>query len=344
MVFTQNCLIHKPSIMLDIFIERVNFMEEKILDMQAPIISSYTSYGVLFSIMPETTWPWIMNHFIQIRYECGWGIFAFDNHQMFLSYCPCLESYIVPRKILKSYYKKSFKEFIIEVINQDNYLFLYVDRYYLPVFSKFHNKHSIHELLIYGYNLEKNEVYIADNLPNGKFGKAVCSFEEIFKAYWGINDESPDFQTQFLVIKQNPKIKCELDMEQIRLSLKNMIESRPTIDLFNPQEHKFGFEALEYMKVYTEEFFKKNHQIDIRPFHFMYEHIILMKLRVEYLFKESKCIEIQEINKRLEELEDEYTHIRNKSIKDNITRRFENIDEISNKLEKIIRDEEKVNE
>lgn len=317
-------------------------VNQKVLYMGDPMVSSYTSYGVLFSIMPENTWPWVMNNFIQIRYECDWKIFVFDNHQLFLSYCPCLESYIVPRKILKSYYKKSLKDFIIEVINHENYLFLYVDRYYLSVFSKFNRHHKEHELLVYGYNLEKNEVYIADNLANGKFGKAVCNFEEICDAYWGIKDTMPDFETQFLVIKQNTKINCELNMEQISLSLENMIESRHTLDLYNPQQHKFGFEALEYVREYTETSFKQNHTIDIRPFHFMYEHIILMKRRVQYLFKAAQGMEVKSIVERLEVLENEYVHIRNLSIKNNLSRKFTDINEIIDRVEKIIDLEENV--
>lgn len=39
---------------------------KKILPVHQPIVTTFTSYGAIFSILPKSALPWIMNNFIQI--------------------------------------------------------------------------------------------------------------------------------------------------------------------------------------------------------------------------------------------------------------------------------------
>ena len=53
--------------------------KKKVLAIHEPLISTYTSYGAIFSIIPRSAMPWVLNNFIQIRHG-AWQRLTFINY------------------------------------------------------------------------------------------------------------------------------------------------------------------------------------------------------------------------------------------------------------------------
>ncbi|WP_027629583.1 hypothetical protein [Ruminiclostridium cellobioparum] len=307
-------------------------MNRKTLYMQDPIVSTYTSYGSLFSIIQDKMWPWVFNNFIQIRYARGWKIYAFDNHHMFLSNCPNIAYYILPQGIIINKWNKSLKELIIDSVNSDYYLFLYVDRYYISKSDYYLNYHFPHEIFIYGYDLEKDIVYIADNLQGGKFIKTECSFEEIENGYWHVKGDYT-FLIDVRLLKLKDDISSNFDLEQVRLGLDSYLHSKRTVDLLDEQKCDFGFDAINRLFWELENQSKEKAEIDIRPFHLLYEHKILMEMRVKYMVEQGYILDNCNLIRNLSDLKNDYFSLRNMLIKINIKRDSKMMRDIINKFQ-----------
>ena len=53
--------------------------KKKVLAIHEPLISTYTSYGAIFSNIPRSAMPWLLTNLIQINFVEAWGM-AFINY------------------------------------------------------------------------------------------------------------------------------------------------------------------------------------------------------------------------------------------------------------------------
>ncbi|WP_029501825.1 hypothetical protein [Lachnoclostridium phytofermentans] len=306
-------------------------MEQKILQTKKPSITCYTAYGLLFSVLPESMIPWIHNNFIQLRYSKGWNIVTFDNHHLFLSHCPSISFRTIPKYIITEGFLGNIKQLIIEAINANEYVFMYVDRFYIKEAQWFYQKkHMEHEVFIYGYDLGKDVVYLADNLQNGKFVFVECPFSEIEQSYRSI-DSRYDFMTDVGVLSVNPEVKSYINVKQIADGLERYIESKETFDVRYEQPCDFGFHVIEIVR---DKFLKcSNGDVDFRPFHLLYEHKLLMKQRVEYLqengYLVEGCVKLSDFG----ELESDYYTLRNTVMKYNLLKNRQMLEDIAVRLD-----------
>jgi hypothetical protein len=310
-------------------------MIRKTLQMCDPIINSYTSYGSLFSIINDSMWPWIFSNFIQIRYAQGWRIYTFDNHHLLCSNCPSLAYYVLPQDLIISKWNKSLKDLIIESVNSDYYVFLYADRYFLSISNRFMQVHFPHEIFIFGYNLEKDLVYVADNLQHGKFIRNECTFSELEAAYWAVKQQY-SFLTDVRLFKPKNDITPSFDLDQVLISLDNYIHSKRTIDLLNEQKCDFGFNALNRLLEDLNNRLKVTGSLDIRPFHFLYEHKLLMEMRVKYMTQNGYLKDKDNLIINFSKLKDEFLILRNTVIKYNFTQDIKILYNIIHKFEQNI--------
>ncbi len=306
-------------------------MEQKILQTKKPEITCYTAYGLLFSVLPDSMIPWIHNNFIQLRYSKGWDIVTFDNHHLLLSHCPSISFRTLPKYIITKGFSGDIKKLIIEAINENEYVFLYVDRFYIKAAQWFYQKqHMYHEVFIYGYDLEKDIVYLADNLQNGKFVFAECSFCEIEQSYNSI-DSRYDFMTDVGVLSVNPEVKSYINIKQIADGLERYLESKDTFDVRYEQPCEFGLQVAEVIR--NKLLLCSNGDVDLRPFHLLYEHKLLMKQRVEYLSEYGYLMEGSVNTSDFETLASEFFLLRNIVMKYNLLKNRQMLNDVIVKLD-----------
>lgn len=306
-------------------------MAKNVLKLGDPVISTYTSYGTLTSVMHKDLWPWIFNNFIQIRYAHGWGIFSFDSHQFLLSTCPGISFYNLPQEIVISKWGTSLKQVITEAIDMGYYLYIYADRYYLACTDYYQKEHLMHELLVYGYDLDQNLIYIADNLDDGKFIQTVCSLDELEKGYWTMSNEY-SFWTEVRFLKPIQNINYAIHVEQIITAMENYLNSSETYDLVRDQKYDFGMQAIQRIFTDIEQAALVGEALDSRVFHLLYEHKLLMELRLSYLMEKSIIDRDETFMELSNILKQDYFKLRNIVLKYNITRDASTLNKISERL------------
>ncbi len=301
---------------------------KKILPIVTPIVNTYTSYGTLFSIIPQDTIPWVVSNFIQLNYVEDWDMVTFDCHRMFLSNCPSISFYEMPREILLNGTQKSFKDIIVEAIDDGRYLFIYADRFYIPITPQYQKYHFQHEIFVYGYDLENNLVFVADNFRYGKFSFEKCGFSEFEEAFMNMSVDYPFMSTiRFLMVNENSQ--CRVNINQIIHGLDSYINSKESIDIVGPSNMKYGLSIYDY--------FGKNMKreeviLDIRFFHILYEHKLLMEMRLDFLIENGYVDENEFMVEQAKNLKQKSLILRNMVVKYCISPKKELYNNIYSKL------------
>lgn len=299
--------------------------------LREPEVSTYTSYGCLFSMMDEDLWPWIFNNFIQLRFAKGWGILTFDSHQLLLKNCPGISFYDLPQDMIVQKWDQSLRKVITESIDLGYYLFIYIDRYYITGTSFYQREHSPHELFIYGYDLEQDAVYVADNLQAGKFFAGRWSFEELEQGYWNM-EQTHGFLTEIRFLKRNVPSNSQIHLEQIAVNLEYYLYSRKRFDLVEDQEFEYGLQAVERLLAELELQPSAAEELDIRPYNLLCEHKWLLEQRMAYLMDNGFISEDRPLQRGMMQLREAYEELRDMVLQYNASRQTRLLRTISVKL------------
>lgn len=155
----------------------------KISDM--PLITSecWTYYKIAIIQTIPNYENWLINHLKLYIDGDGNAIFGEDGAMYPLSYyCDILN--IKDGKILEIE-KKQIVKYIIDTINANKYVLLDVN--FRRFFDPDENAFRLHETLIYGYDLEKEE-FITSILSNNTFKEICLSFKEVENAFEDVLD------------------------------------------------------------------------------------------------------------------------------------------------------------
>lgn len=138
----------------------------------------------MFAILenyPESK-EWIMRNCIniQISYEDGSDHFS---PKMLWNYCP----YVQTKDTTYGYCMNnwvSFVDFCKECIERESYILPILNMKYIPLYNCESN--SDHNPIIYGFDDENEEIYIADFFQNGIFSLETCKYSDINQAFIGL--------------------------------------------------------------------------------------------------------------------------------------------------------------
>ncbi|MEK3707939.1 hypothetical protein MKY87_28175 [Paenibacillus sp. FSL R7-0198] len=287
-----------------------------------PLINTFNVYASVLSIIGRDNInisPWLYNNFIQIRYVYDWHTYFFDNHHQIFDQCPWINHHVIPETILKNKWT-SLHEFIIDAINESRYVYLYVDRYYISASKAYQKNHNWHEIFIFGYDLEKGTFHVADNIQEGKYIHAECSFSELNEGYNAMNSDNEFFHNVHLLgIKEEHEYKFNL--QQVASTLENYVYSKPTIDMSFKEKSIFGIDALNLTIKSAVNSDPSSFRFDKRAFHLFWEHKKMMTLRLEYMYQLSLIPNGLELISSYKELESRYLMLRNLVIKYNISKK-----------------------
>lgn len=272
---------------------------------------------------------WIYNNFIHlmISKECHWGCFLFDNDTW--EDCP----WITRRRLERDYIDEKYKsiiEFVIECINRNRYVYLFVVKNYIKCYETEKENVSIHDVFVYGYDEERKILYIADFFKNGKYQLEECSFQEFIDAYQAFKKGYRDGLNGVCTIEVVEKeIEYNLSPQMIKLSLQDYLKgiyphSRYRFYYKNLWDYEFGIDIYTTLIKHCERI--KNgleEKMDFRMFELIYEQKKLMVDRILYL-KENKCLkEHDDIVNEFKEISIALLKSRNRYIKYMLVKRDE---------------------
>ena len=292
----------------------------KVLKVTYPSVTSWTWHANLFAMiesMPEAQ-DWIYSNYIQVHChldERREGLFFefFPTYTSILI-CPLLHNQYMDRKFIQNGWNE-WKDFLIDCIDNDYYIYGVCNEKYL------HNLQDdfLHELFIYGYDLNESVFYCADFTfsNSGKYTFTQKPMEQICQSFRDVPEqddyllcgEGGIILSKICPAKEKP---YEIEIPYLKRNLTEYLEGRNTFKHFSmlyntePKQNNdggkaqrklvFGIDIYDVLMAYLKGS-KDNFQPDYRAFHNLYEHKKLMVKRIEYL-KEKQLIP-QNINKEI---------------------------------------------
>ena len=307
----------------------------KVMELTKPPITTYPSIANVLSLVwdkNEAAMPWFCDHFIQLivrpNHADTFGDFYdhadLDNYFRLLYGMPGLGWMRVNSECA---HFTNFTEYIEYQIEKGYCLEACLDRFYLSFTKFYRKKHFIHSSFIYGYDKTERKVFVADFWEGGKYEKKIADYEEI----------NESMNNDYII----NLFRCEsrtytMNSELLKRYLSDYYYS---IDSFG----KYEFSNQDYNKgvvfglAYYDFLFdniREREIPDIRMYHILYDHKVLMKYRLAYLktllnFNEADleyCIKMNET------IIEESANLRNLVIKNCIDYSEENYHIIKDKI------------
>ena len=301
------------------------------LPVKYPPLTTFTGYAAALAILltHKASYDWVFSHYLQTyvidvvnrneninneNYDrqlrvpftaCFLG--DFDNRRLANSVddyfflrregCPYFDIFEIPNDML-DIYESSFSTFVKKMIDMSMYVFLYVD------VSKI-NEYNItipasHEILIYGYNDEKKEIYYGDfpNNPVNKYKFSTCSYEEIDTAYKNVVNLFVPPVKSVSIIRYND-FQGKYEYKYVQDTIREYIyPDRKKADGFREYtitnftwvnwktRVHIGVDVYTYLSEFCDvELAAGIKNIDYRLYHAMYDHKEMMLLRFDYLLQ-----------------------------------------------------------
>lgn len=267
--------------------------------MKEPIISGYPIHANLTSILPKhpSFRNWINTNYIQLRFDSYQeqnNYFLEFYQPLMRNHHPLLNIHSIQKKMLFQS-KIDIVDFLISSINSGNYVYVLIDQKYIEAYQRTESK--LHDLFIYGYDLDKRVFYTADFFqdPLPVYKHSAANFIELEKAITNYFDKNGDpwddvFGIQFININQYKTYKFSLN--DIIRTIKDYVNSHNTakdnefIEGIPPQmmefngspDPKFGMGIYDKLAEYADFDY-----YFLRASHILYEHKKLMKGRIDFI-------------------------------------------------------------
>ena len=306
----------------------------KTLPVTYPMITTYTQHAQLLSILEsyEFTKGWIFSNFIQLYmnrdYKHNWGDFYFPLPYELRPSDTC--KWILSQKIKRETVVKkwaSATDFAVDCINSDNYVHTMLNYYYVPSSVRYKRLNLLHDMLIYGYDLDEKVFYIADFFRNGKYCYEVISFSDFEQAFNTYNIATNHDYLNGLIYLYNVNKNCdyEFSIHNITSSIKAYLDnSIPEYwDKYNRKNSEnivFNREVYNTLINYITAKMDDRSEIDIRPFFLLADHKKMMCLRIRYLCEQGYFKHNSQNENQLDEIERKAKTLVTVIIKYNITR------------------------
>jgi hypothetical protein len=163
----------------------------KILPVGTPVFSSYKSFAHYLSIMgnKKQSTLWVINHFLQLytKYDkkdnvhfLDFNIGVYNLH--FHPNNPWLN--IESIETLRILRLMKLKDLIIDCLEDNRYIYMNCDPFYFPHSYSYQTNHRSSQILIFGYDLEKQIFHFADYSyrTNNKYEKFSLPMSTIVEA------------------------------------------------------------------------------------------------------------------------------------------------------------------
>lgn len=191
-------------------------IREKKLPIKYPIITSLPAFAnttAILSTREDVFLPWFCHNHVQLV--------AWESPEIYTQfYTPVFREYY--RLFVLHHYDKKvlvkwcddIVQFIIDAIDEENYVYLSIDTYYISAYKNFGKKHAPHDMLIYGYNQKKKMFYIADFF-NSTYSFSEGTFKSINDAFLSPYSDGEWFKGVQLLKFNEQKSEFKFDLNYL---------------------------------------------------------------------------------------------------------------------------------
>lgn len=288
--------------------------------MRKPVITSLPAIANMNAILghyEDKYWPWFVQNHIQL---VGWDnpeLYVQFYYPLFRKHYPLLSNQTLNKKYVQRM-GEDMAEVFMDFLDDDQYIYLSVDTYYIPAYKNANQYHHPHDMLIYGYDSKRKRFMIADFF-NGSYEFTEASFEEVLQAVNSSHCEDEYFN-HIQLLKYNPNEAFTLDMQHISLMLNDYLTSYKTSSRYKMVEEPgkdtdaWGISVFDILKKNLQDHSSAN----IRSLHLLWDHKVAMTYLVNYLGAEGKLRHYKAAANDYAEIETEALVIRNLGLKYNM--------------------------
>jgi hypothetical protein len=257
--------------------------------------------------------------------------------------CPFLNNYDVPAKVMGNLLDSPIS-LLKEAINLGMYLFTIVDISKITAFQR--KDYYQHDFFVFGYDDEKRIIHYADfhNISSGVYNYATCSYEEFITA---CNSATLKIANHKLCFAESVFFKYDLDFSYVRRRIREYVypSEKAEIDylqflymnraiycdnmkIFSGTNIYLALSQLisDVLRGYSD-------YLDVRFFHGLHDHKIMMIKRMEFLFENNFLVDSKrDLYQKYHTISSDTLQIRNNVIKFNITQKKSTLNELSDRL------------
>ncbi|WP_127530297.1 hypothetical protein [Paenibacillus kobensis] len=296
-------------------------METKQLPVNDPFLKGYVHHACCFSIIDplnnEQDALWFANQFIQLTCQTNIGLnrsaqLDFVHETFFAAYDYLLTIQNLHKNIIKKY-TGGVIGFVIDRINEDNYIELMVNEFHLPGSPSYQMKDHNHNIFIYGYNVNEELVY-ARYMHNGSFSDAALPYRTIETAFQTTNDRSEWSQYTKLYKKKTGAIT--FDGKRFFGYIADYLNASC---YFREDDDKaYGIAVYHYIIDYFDRLEHNETSDDIRILHLLWEHKRSMSHSMHYL-SNNRLMDIESaVIEQVDTIENQTLLLRNLHLKKQI--------------------------
>lgn len=351
------------------YFERMIMMNEKRLPLKDSPIRVYSNYAYVLSALLniEDAKNWVYSNFIQVKYirdtkDAPRVVFNYSlgNLTKYFYNLPFLEV----RSLSRSFLVKACGDtvdFLINALNDNYYIMIIADEYYLPPRKSYKLQHYQHLVMLNGFNIEKQCFYSA-GYNDGKYEESKIGFGDIGNAVKSNEGNNKDIRDDFCMLYRLQDSK-QLEFPQtgynyfaykfnpglVKRSLKEYLNSECSDEHFDyfyevPENAEYGisyYEAMmECLQKYTAGIYEgKIYEV---AFHGMMEHKKVMIQRLEYMCEHNYLSGIDKEIAAYRELAIKAEITRNLVLKYNISRNINILSTVVTELKEMYMAEKKV--
>lgn len=331
------------------FYKGFNAVKSKRLNACIPIIKTYQNLAFPLSLTCcyEKTKEWFYSNFIntfssfdanQRVLNVGYNVQFFEDDVYYIN-----REKISIRTL--DLFGKNISDVIIDLINEDKYICIYLDEFYIPFSSNFNYKHYEHEFFIIGYNLEN---MFFDCMSYGKDNMLkirALNINDLTIAYNSkqLLRDLPVFLFSHYneLYHNNYMFECNYVFDSIKTYLSGENSLYYKKNIYNSKEginNKYGVDTyINYItyinKVKEINEVQQKESLHIIPFYLLYEHKLCMLKRLFYLYQRQYIDSA--ISNHYKSIVDESQILLNNLIKYNIKESYD-IKKLNDLLDKIL--------
>lgn len=300
-------------------------IQKKVLPVSYPPITSYTSHAALLSILWNNaeTYDWIYSNYISLVCYIGCAnSFYLDYTPSVTGFlnCPWVDAQIIGRKFVSANYPE-IKQFLIDCINMDSYIFLIVNEQ--DIIKRMESK-ILHTIFIYGYDLDLNVFFVADFPFRNKYSYETVDIDTLCKGYMDVDYDEDDVMyghPGIVLMNFNKHARYVFDSLMVKKSILDYLQ-RDRI-YFNYHMNKscteypssMGVDVYTQFYMYISNLEKGFMEFDIRPPHVLYDHKEMMVKRIEFMASRGYMEKSQEILENAMNIRDKALILRNLCLK-----------------------------
>ncbi|MBH5320337.1 hypothetical protein I6N90_21325 [Paenibacillus sp. GSMTC-2017] len=276
------------------------------LPFEMPQVYGFLGHAYVLGILQphEYAQPWIHSSYIQLymskHYLNDFGEYRLDFYpDLMIAYrnVPWLE-YRNSDKRLLNQLGVDIHRYLIAQLERNYYIVTYVDEYYIHNTIVYQQHHFVHDIFIYGYDLDRQIYHVANFDKNRQFSMQEITFEQFEQASSAVTKNSQSLisslgrlvPADYEGSKYGAGLaKFDFDLSLIIEVLHDYLESRNSTDRLKlqqqPVEGVFGVAIYPKLQQYIARIIEGVQNFDVRPFHILWEHKKMMVARVQYLQK-----------------------------------------------------------